>query len=96
MEENDLLSIVWHQESCVIDLAYAVAEPQSVLGTRDMAEEMAAEVGLDLVSSSHGTVLWARKVDTATSRSRGEHMTGHTQGAVAGRSTHVGKGANWT
>lgn len=94
MEEYDLLSIVWHEESHVIDLAYALAEPQSVPGTRDMAEEMAAEVGLELVSSSDSTVLWARKVETTATRSCGEHMTGPTPGEVVGRYTQDGKGAN--
>ena len=60
-----------------------------------MAEAMAAEVGLDLVSSFDSTVLWARKVEGVAARSAGGQLIEHaTASHVVGRATSDSRGSN--
>lgn len=60
MPEREIVAIVWHVHTHSIDLVYVDGHPDTLMGTRKMAAQMAEGFGLELIPTSEGTVLWVR------------------------------------
>ena len=60
MAEREIVAIVWHEHTHSIDMVYVDGHPDTLMGTKKMAAQMAGGFGLDLIPTSTGTVLWVR------------------------------------
>ena len=58
--EREIVAIVWHEHTHSIDMVYVDGHPDTLMGTKKMAAQMAGGFGLDLIPTSTGTVLWVR------------------------------------
>jgi hypothetical protein len=63
MVEREIVAVVWHEHTHSIDVVYVDGHPDSLMGTRKMAAQMAEGFGLDLVPTGPGTTLWVREAD---------------------------------
>jgi hypothetical protein len=59
--EREIVAVVWHEHTHSIDVVYVEGHPDTLMGTRKMAAQMAEGFGLDLVSTPAGTILWVRQ-----------------------------------
>jgi hypothetical protein len=59
--EREVVAVVWHEHTHSIDVVYVEGHPDTLMGTRRMAAQMAEGFGLELVSTPAGTILWARQ-----------------------------------
>ncbi len=62
MAEREIVAVVWHEHTHTVDVVYVEGQPDTLMGTRKMAAQMAQGMGLELVPTPPGTVLWARPV----------------------------------
>jgi hypothetical protein len=61
MVEREIVAVVWHAHTHTIDIVYVDGHPDTLMGTRKMAAQMAEGFGLDLVPTDAGTILWVRE-----------------------------------
>ncbi len=50
----------WHEHTHSIDLVYEDGHPDTLMGTKKMAAQMAEGFGLDLIPTSTATFLWVK------------------------------------
>ncbi len=60
MAEREVVAVVWHPHTHSVDVVYVDGHPDTLMGTRKMAAQMAEGLGLELVPASSDTVLWAK------------------------------------
>ena len=60
MPEREIVAIVWHAHTHSIDMVYVDGHPDTLMGTRMMAAQMAKGFGLELIPTTEGTILWVR------------------------------------
>lgn len=53
-----LVSIVWHQQGCVIDLIYLHGQPEHMIGSEAITTMLAEDAGLDEVPTPDDTRRW--------------------------------------
>ena len=58
--DREIVAVVWHEHTHSIDIVYEEGHPDTLMGTRKMAAQMAEGFGLELVPTTTGTLLWAR------------------------------------
>jgi len=58
--QREVVAVVWHLHTHSIDVVYVDGRPDTLMGTRKMAAQMAEGFGLELVPASPDTVLWAK------------------------------------
>lgn len=61
MPEREIVAVVWHEHTHSIDVVYDEGHPDTLMGTRKMAGQMAEGFGLELVPTVAGTILWVRQ-----------------------------------
>jgi hypothetical protein len=61
MAHRMIVSVVWHQ-SHFIDVDYSVGTSDHLIGTQEMAANLASNGALELVAADHQTALWFRRV----------------------------------
>jgi hypothetical protein len=59
--EREIVAVVWHEHTHSIDVVYDEGHPDTLMGTRKMAAQMAEGFGLDPVPTDPGTILWVRE-----------------------------------
>jgi len=59
MSNRVILSILWHGNH-FIDVTYDVGETDLLIGSREMAADLAQDEGLVVVPTEDQTVLWVR------------------------------------
>jgi len=59
MSNRVILSILWHGNH-FIDVTYDVGETDLLIGSREMAADLAQDEGLVVVPTEDRTVLWVR------------------------------------
>ncbi len=60
MAEREVVAVVWHLHTHSIDIVFVEGHPDTLMGTRKMAAQMAEGFGLELVPTSSGTILWVK------------------------------------
>ena len=60
MTEREIVAVVWHEHTHSIDVVYGEGHPDTLMGTRKMAGQMAAGFDLELIPTAAGTILWVR------------------------------------
>lgn len=58
---RQIVGIVWHQKSHLIDISYNVGDADKLEGQHQLAAELAADADLSLVPTRDGTVRWVKK-----------------------------------
>jgi hypothetical protein len=58
--EREVVAVVWHLHTHSIDIVYVEGHPDTLMGTRKMASQMAEGFGLELVPTSSATILWVK------------------------------------
>ncbi|MGA7860352.1 MAG: hypothetical protein WCB19_00660 [Thermoplasmata archaeon] len=61
MAGYELVSIVWHQHSHVIDLIYLHGEPEHMIASEAITALFAADAGLDAVPTPDDTRRWVQR-----------------------------------
>ncbi len=69
MAEREIVAVVWHEHTHSIDVVYDEGHPDTLMGTRKMAGQMAEGFGLELVPTVAGTILWVRQSPSSPSPS---------------------------
>jgi hypothetical protein len=57
---REIVSIVWHGKSHLIDVAYDAGDTDHLEGPHQLAAELAADADLSLVPTRDGTVRWIK------------------------------------
>jgi hypothetical protein len=60
MTHRMVVSVVWHGDH-LIDIDYSVGDADRLVGTQEMAAELAANEALVLVGADGQTALWLRR-----------------------------------
>ena len=60
MAEREVVAVVWHLHTHSIDIVYVEGHPDTLMGTRKMAGQMAEGYGLELAPASSDTILWVK------------------------------------
>jgi hypothetical protein len=58
--EREIVAVVWHDHTHTIDVVYVEGHPDTLMGTKKMAAQMAEGFRLLLVPTPGGTTLWAK------------------------------------
>ena len=59
--EREIVGIVWHEEGSRIFIQYSEGEPDGLVASEQVADQLASEVGLAVEARAHGTVWWTRQ-----------------------------------
>jgi len=60
MTEREITSIIWHPRRNAIRVAYIHGDPEQLVGSVEMAAQLAEKADLERVSAPVGTALWVR------------------------------------
>ncbi len=60
MGKREIVAVVWHEHTHTIDMVYEDGHPDTLMGTKKMAAQMAEGFGLDLVPTTSATFLWVK------------------------------------
>jgi len=64
MVKHEIDHVVWYDKRGCMVLSYGDGESDRIVATKRIAAKLAQEVGLLLVPTAAGTVLWVRDPDT--------------------------------
>ena len=66
MAEREIVAVVWHEHTRTIDMVYEDGHPDTLMGTKKMAAQMAEGFGLDLCPTPTGPSCGSKAGPVAT------------------------------